>query len=135
MLAPTTALPRVPSVSPSSWRSRSRIDTAPDLTVSTYFTSQGYIDSNPDVVARFTRAMNRSLEYAQTHPDEVRRIVTTYTEIPKEAAAKMKLPVWHADMNVPTIELTARLSREYGFLEKEPDLGTLIHEAGEGGTS
>jgi NitT/TauT family transport system substrate-binding protein len=111
------------------------IDTAPDLTVSTYFTSQGYIDSNPDVVERFTRAMNRSLEYAQTHPDGVRRIVTTYTEIPKEAAAKMKLPVWHADMNVPTIELTARLSREYGFLEKEPDLGTLIHEAGEGGTS
>ena len=111
------------------------IDTAPDLTVSTYFTSQAYIDSNPDVVERFTRAMNRSLEYAQTHPDEVRRIVTSYTEIPKEAAAKMKLPVWHEDMNVPTIELTARLSREYGFLEKEPDLGTLIHEAGEGGTS
>ena len=111
------------------------IDTASDLTVSIYFTSRGHIDSDPDVVERFTRARNRSLEYAQTHPDDVRRIVTTYTEIPKEAAAKMKLPVWHADMNVPTIELTARLSREYGFLEKEPDLGTLIHAAGEGGTS
>lgn len=57
------------------------------------------------------------------------------TEIPKEAAAKMKLPVWHEDMNVPTIDLTARLSREYGLLEEEPDPGQADPRDRGGGTS
>jgi len=111
------------------------IDTAPDLTVSAYFTSDRFIKENPGVAERFIRAMNRSLEFAAANPDEVRRIVTTYTEIPEQAAARMKLPVWHSDLNLPTIELTARLSREYGFLEKPPDIDAMIHKPDQGATS
>jgi NitT/TauT family transport system substrate-binding protein len=100
--------------------------TAPDYTVATYFASREYIEGNEDVIDRFVRAMNKSLDYAQDNPDAVREIVTTYTEIPPEAAEAIVLPQWRADLNEPTIEQTAQLAEEYGFIESQPDLGELI---------
>ena len=64
------------------------VNTAPDLTVATYFTSKQYAEENPDVMKRFVTAMEQSLEYAQNNPDAVRDILTEYTEIPPEAAAE-----------------------------------------------
>jgi NitT/TauT family transport system substrate-binding protein len=100
-------------------------ETVPDLTVATYFTSKPYIEANAAVVDRFVQAMTRSLEYAQSNEDEVRDIVLEYTEIPPEAAKAMSLPQWRADLNLPTIERTAQLAEEYGFIEEQPDLDEL----------
>ena len=104
------------------------VRTAPDLTVATYFTSKQYAEENADVVDRFVRAMNKSLTYAQSHPDEVRDVLLDYTEIPPEAAEQIKLPVWRPDLNRPTIELLSRLSLKYGLIEQQPDLDELIRE-------
>jgi NitT/TauT family transport system substrate-binding protein len=78
--------------------------------------------------------MNRSLQYAQAHPDEVRAIVPTYTKIPKTVAAKMKLPYWSTDLNRPSIELVGQQSVKFGAIEDQPDLGELIW-SGAGGSS
>jgi NitT/TauT family transport system substrate-binding protein len=102
--------------------------TAPELTVATYFASRQYIEQNGDVVGRFVRAMSKSLEYAQENPEEARDVVPEYTEIPPEAAEAMTLPQWSSDLNEPTIEKTAELAEQYGFIEEQPDLGELIHE-------
>jgi NitT/TauT family transport system substrate-binding protein len=102
------------------------VRTAPDLTVATYFTSKQYAEENSDVVDRFVRAMNKSLEYAQSHPDEVRDILLDYTEIPPEAVEAIKLPIWRTDLNEPTIERLSELSAKYGLIEEEPDLNELI---------
>jgi NitT/TauT family transport system substrate-binding protein len=104
------------------------VRTAPDLTVATYFTSTQYAQENADVVDRFVRAMNKSLTYAQSHPDEVRDVLLDYTEIPPEAAEQIKLPIWRPDLNEPTIELLSELSLKYGLIEEQPDLGELIRE-------
>jgi NitT/TauT family transport system substrate-binding protein len=102
--------------------------TAPRLTVASYFTTKQYLAQNPDVVARFVTAMNKSLNYAQTHPAEVRKIVLTYTKIPPPAAQKMNLPQWSPDIGRPTIEKEAQLAQEYGFLKKPPDVDDLIRQ-------
>jgi NitT/TauT family transport system substrate-binding protein len=104
------------------------VRTAPDLTVATYFTSKQYAEENPEVVDRFVRAMNKSLEYAQSHPDEVRKVLLDYTEIPPEAAEAIKLPVWRTDLNEPTIERLSELSQKYGLIESQPDLNELIRD-------
>ena len=104
------------------------VRTAPDLTVATYFTSTQYAEENADVVDRFVAAMNRSLEYAQSNPDEVRDVLLDYTEIPPEAAEQIKLPIWRTDLNEPTIELLAELSQKYGLIEETPDLDALIRD-------
>jgi NitT/TauT family transport system substrate-binding protein len=104
------------------------VRTAPDLTVATYFTSTQYAEQNPDVVDRFVEAMNKSLTYAQSHPDEVRQVLLDYTEIPPEAAEQIKLPTWRPDLNEPTIERLSELSLKYGLIEEQPDLDELIRE-------
>jgi NitT/TauT family transport system substrate-binding protein len=104
------------------------VRTAPDLTVATYFTSKQYAQENGDVVDRFVDAMNRSLTYAQSNPDEARDVLLDYTEIPPEAAEQIKLPVWRPDLNEPTIELLSKLSLKYGLIEEQPDLDELIRD-------
>jgi ABC-type nitrate/sulfonate/bicarbonate transport system substrate-binding protein len=104
------------------------VRTAPDLTVATYFTSTQYAEENADVVDRFVKAMNRSLTYAESHPDEVREVLLDYTEIPPEAAEQIQLPIWRPDLNEPTIERLSELSLKYDLIEEEPDLDELIRE-------
>jgi NitT/TauT family transport system substrate-binding protein len=102
------------------------VNTAPDLTVATYFTSKQYAEENPEVVERFVTAMQESLDYAQQNPDAVRDTLTEYTQIPPEAAASIKLPQWRQDITLDTVELLSQLSLEYGLIESEPDLNELI---------
>jgi NitT/TauT family transport system substrate-binding protein len=103
-------------------------EVAPKLTVATYFATTPYIEKNKDVVARFRRAINKSLEYSEAHPDVVRKVVLTYTKIPPPAAKGMVLPHWQSDMNRPTIETTSQLAKKYGFLKEEPNLDDLIKQ-------
>jgi len=102
------------------------VNTAPDLTVATYFASRQYIDENPAVIDRFVKAMSKSLDYAQKNPDEARRILTTYTMIAPEVAERIRLPVWRSELTIPTIERLSKLSLRYGLIEREPDLEALI---------
>src|SRR5918997_862549 len=102
------------------------VNTAPDLTVATYFTSKQYAEENADVVDRFVTAMEQSLEYAQSNPDAVREILGEYTQIPPEVAQEITLPQWRADLTVDTIERLSQLSLEYGLIESEPNLNELI---------
>ena len=102
------------------------VNTAPDLTVATYFTSKQYAAENPEVVEAFVTAMEQSLDYAQQNPDAVRQILLEYTQIPPEAVENIKLPQWRQDITTDTVELLSQLSLEYGLIESEPDLGELI---------
>ncbi|MEV2216761.1 ABC transporter substrate-binding protein [Streptomyces sp. NPDC050997] len=102
------------------------IDIAPDLTVALYFTSQQYLQKNPDVVKRFQEATAESLAYADAHPDEVRAIVTTYTKIPAAVLERVTLPKWPAEANRPSIEALAKLGQEDGLFKTAPDLDKLL---------
>ena len=101
---------------------------ADHLTIAAYFTSDEVIESDPEMVASFARAMNRSLEFAQENPDEVRRIVTTYTQIPDEAAQEMVLSYFSPDLNVPSLERLAEAGTEQGIFDEQPAVEDLIHQ-------
>jgi NitT/TauT family transport system substrate-binding protein len=101
---------------------------APNYTVATYFATKQYATQNKDVLDRFVRAINKSMTYAQSHPDVVRQVVPTYTKIPKDVAAKMRLPQWSTDLNEPTIRQTVDLAQKYGYIKDKPNLNDLIRE-------
>jgi NitT/TauT family transport system substrate-binding protein len=103
-------------------------ETAPNYAVATYFVTKQYAAQNKDVIDRFVRAINKSLDYAQSHPDLVRQVVPTYTKIPKDVAAKIRLPQWSADLNRPSIQQTADLAQKYGFIKDKPSLNDLIRQ-------
>jgi NitT/TauT family transport system substrate-binding protein len=104
----------------------SYVDTAPNLVVATYFTSQQMLSSNPDLVKRFTEAMKESLAYADGNPDEARQIIGTYTQIAPDVIAKMTLPKWPADINRPAVQTLADLALSDGLLTKAADLNALL---------
>jgi NitT/TauT family transport system substrate-binding protein len=104
------------------------VETLPSFPNGVYVASESYIAENGDVVDRFARAMNKSLDYADTHPDEVRRIIPTYTETPEEAAAKLRLPAFDAELDRKGIELEAELTAKYGIIEEAPSYEELVRE-------
>ncbi|MEU4654701.1 ABC transporter substrate-binding protein [Streptomyces sp. NPDC023723] len=104
----------------------SMVDIAPDLTVAMYFTSTRYAQQNPATVQKFQQATAESLAYADSHPDEVREIVTTYTKIPADVLAEVTLPKWPAEPNRSSIEALAKLGEEGGLFKQDPDLDALL---------
>jgi NitT/TauT family transport system substrate-binding protein len=104
------------------------VETLPNFPNGVYVASEQYIAENGDVVDRFARAMNKSLEYAQANPEEVRRIIPTYTETPEAAAAKLRLPVFDAELDRKGIELEAELTAKYGIIDEAPAYEDLVRE-------
>ena len=104
----------------------SLVDTAPDLSVAMYFTSKELLGENPDLVRRFTDAMNESLTYADAHPDEVRQILPTYTKIGPEIIPDLVLPKWPTDINTKSVETIAELAEQEKILPKKPDIADLM---------
>jgi NitT/TauT family transport system substrate-binding protein len=101
------------------------VATDPHMTVATYFASSDYVSKNKDVVTRFVKAVDKSLDYATAHPDAVRQIVGTYAKIPPAALNEMVLPYWSHDLNKPSIDKVVDLMVKYGIVSSKPDLSHL----------
>jgi NitT/TauT family transport system substrate-binding protein len=102
------------------------VDFDPELDIAGYFTLGATIESDPDLVDAFAEAMNESLEYAAAHPDEVREIVSTYTEIDPDVLAKITLPSFRVEFSEDAAAKLGAAAAEYGTLTAEPDLSTLL---------
>ncbi|MFB7336873.1 PhnD/SsuA/transferrin family substrate-binding protein [Streptomyces adustus] len=102
------------------------VDVAPNLTVAMYFTSTQYAQQNPEVVKKFQEATAESLAYADSHPDEVRDVVTTYTKIPASVLAQVTLPKWPAAADRASIEALEKLGQQDGLFKTAPDLDKLL---------
>jgi NitT/TauT family transport system substrate-binding protein len=101
-------------------------EAAPSLTVAVYFASKQLIAANPDLVKRFAEAMKESLAYADAHGDEVRSVLTTYTQIKADQAAKLILPKWPPDVNAASVRTLADLAKGDGVLTKDVNVGDLL---------
>jgi NitT/TauT family transport system substrate-binding protein len=104
----------------------SYVDTALNLTVATYFTGLQQKVDNPGMVKRFTAAMQESLAYADDHPDEARKIISSYTEIDPATIEKLTLPKWPADVNRDSMQTLADLALEDGLLAKPAHVENLF---------
>ena len=102
------------------------VATDPALMVGLYFTSQTYADKNPEVVEEFTSAMNKSLEYASSHPDEVRAILSTYTDIDATVQKDLVLPDWPSEINTESIDKLGQLMTDDGLVDSKPDTSALL---------
>ncbi len=103
-------------------------ETDPMLDIAGYFTNQDRIESDPDLVDSFATAMNRSLEFANENPDEVRNILTEYTQIDDETREEIVLPEFRPEFDLGAAELLGEYAAKYGTLDEEPDLDALFPE-------
>lgn len=97
-----------------------------NLEVAMYFTSQAYADENPDIVERFTNALNKSLAFADDNPDMAREVLGTYTNIDPAVAEAAVLPRWPGEINRESVQLLAELAEGDGLISAVPDLDALL---------
>jgi NitT/TauT family transport system substrate-binding protein len=102
------------------------VEMSPKLDIAGYFTTDKFIAENKDLTEKFTAAMNKSLDYAQQHPDEVRAIVGTYTKIDEATRAKMTLPAFRAEFDRQAAATVGDAAVKYGTLKHKPDLEKLF---------
>lgn len=98
----------------------------PELDIAGYFTTSEKVQSEPELTEKFTRAMNKSLEYAQENPQEVRDIVGTYTEIDAETLAELTLPEYRPEFSREAAQTLGEAATKYGTLSEAPNLDELL---------
>ncbi|MEO6944072.1 MAG: ABC transporter substrate-binding protein, partial [Lacisediminihabitans sp.] len=98
----------------------------PKLDIAGYFTTDKTYKEKPELVKAFQTAMNKSLEYADAHPDEVKQIVTTYTKMTADQLDKMVLPKFNVAFNKESLTKLGAAAAKYGTISKAPDLGELL---------
>jgi NitT/TauT family transport system substrate-binding protein len=107
-------------------------ETAPNLSIASYFGADTYLEENPEVAKGFARAMRRSLAYARDHPDEARAVIPTYSPVKGKVLREMQLANWSPDLNVESIQLTYELARKYGVLDRDLDIEDVLPRDSEG---
>jgi NitT/TauT family transport system substrate-binding protein len=101
-------------------------DIAPSLMIAAYFTTTDYARANPDVVKRFTAAINKSLSYASEHPDEARAALLTYTKIDKAITDKLNLPRWTPQIDRASVDVLADFMVQDKLVTARPDVTALL---------
>jgi NitT/TauT family transport system substrate-binding protein len=94
--------------------------------LSSYFASKKYIEGNADTVKAFVDAVNEANDYAQKNPDEVRRIIPTYTAIKPEVAQKMAIGQFLTSIDRETFDVVGKYMHEFGWIKEQPDLDALL---------
>lgn len=105
-------------------------ETYPGLQIATYFTSEQTKAKDPELVKSFVAAMDEALAYATAHPDEARAVVSTYTKITPDVAAKVVLPGWPAKLDEASLTAVGQAAKKYGTLKNEPDVKGLFGQDG-----
>ena len=102
------------------------VEMHPELDIAGYFTKAETIQGKADLTQKFTRAMNKSLEYAQANPQEVRDIVGSYTKIDDAARAAIVLPRYRVEFNQDAFKTLGDAAAKYGTLAKAPNADELL---------
>jgi NitT/TauT family transport system substrate-binding protein len=102
----------------------------PGMALQLMFTSGALVESDPDLVADMTAALNETLEFAEQNPDAVRAQITTVNpNIPEEAAANVRLEGFGTDLHIEETTQIGELMLDEGFIENDPDIEGLFESA------
>ena len=91
-----------------------------------YYMSKQFIAANPGIVDKFRRALQKSSDYANAHPDETRAKIVTQTSANADLIKAAPLPFYTAEIDRATIEKEAQFAVKYGVIQKAPDLSALV---------
>jgi NitT/TauT family transport system substrate-binding protein len=100
--------------------------TASRLPLGVYYATTKWIGDNKAAAASFSKVIKRANAYANAHPDEVRRVVPTFTKIPAAAAKTMALTVDSQSFSQANIDLIGRLMVKHKLVDELPDLNQIF---------
>lgn len=90
--------------------------TDPNLSVASYFASKQWAAQNPEALAAFKRAVDKSMKHASENPDAVRAVLPEYTSIDADTAGRIGLPAFPSTFNDESITKLIEYSEKQGLL-------------------
>jgi NitT/TauT family transport system substrate-binding protein len=103
-------------------------ETAPEGATSGYFTVQPYLEGHGDIVDAFARAMAKSVEYANSHPDKVHAQIAEYTGLDAAAIEGMIIPTFTAELTQSGLDTMIGQLQDQGWLDTVPDAASMVRE-------
>jgi len=97
------------------------VESFPGTTIGYYITSGAFAEQNPEVVAGFQRAMDRSNEFATENPDRVREVIVENLEIDPELVDLTNLAVYAPGLDEQSVKDIAAAAVTHGMISAEPD--------------
>jgi NitT/TauT family transport system substrate-binding protein len=102
--------------------------TEPGMAIGSYFSSDEFIEENPDVIDRFIAGVTAAGEYVAENPDEFREALVDLADLDPEVAAAVNIPAWGGPVDVPSVELIGELMVRYGLLDEVPPMEDVVYE-------
>jgi NitT/TauT family transport system substrate-binding protein len=91
-----------------------------------YFMATSFLKEHPGLLERWQRAVQRSSDYANEHPDEVRALIVERVKTPADLVAAAPLPFYTAELDTDAIKKEAQFAVKYGVIDKAPSLDDLV---------
>jgi NitT/TauT family transport system substrate-binding protein len=91
-----------------------------------YAAREDWVQKNTALMRKFRTAINRSLTYAQSHPDEIRALLPAATR-------NIRLATWSPLIDRPQLLALARYSKEFGVISTLPNFTKFAPNFIEGG--
>ncbi len=91
-----------------------------------YFSAKSFIDAHPGFAAKWRAALQKSSDYANAHPDEVRASIVSVDGMDQTLAAAAPVPNYSAELDTDAIQKEASWLVKYKVIQgAAPDVSTM----------
>jgi NitT/TauT family transport system substrate-binding protein len=101
-------------------------DAAAGLDTMVTFTSGEVVEGDAALVADFVAAMNESLAYAESNPDDVRETLVGFLDMEQELADRVNIETFTSEVNVDALRTLGDLAVQDGLLTEAADLDAML---------
>lgn len=101
------------------------------IPISEYVSTKSFIQTNPDVIARFVRAYNKGVDWVDANQGKQAwfDLISSYTRLPVEKVKDLTPPLFLKTLQKPQIEQVVNLMRENGMVKGNFDVDSILHES------
>ncbi|MBM9432413.1 ABC transporter substrate-binding protein [Flaviflexus equikiangi] len=102
----------------------------PNSTLGYYITSGDFADENPETVAAFQRALDRTNEYASENHDKLRELAVSEIGLTEDVASRIAFATFEPGLDTESVETYAKAAVDFGIISKEPDYSSIFVQPG-----
>jgi NitT/TauT family transport system substrate-binding protein len=91
-----------------------------------FYMAKSFVADHPGIVDKWRRALQKSSDYANAHPDEVRATIIKQTSANPDLVASAPLPEYTAKIDQGTVEKEVQFAVKYGVIKQAPAYTSLV---------
>jgi NitT/TauT family transport system substrate-binding protein len=101
--------------------------------IASWFASDKWLQKNKQTAQAFVKALNRGVDALNAEPQKTREVITKWTGLPPQIAAKVTLPVYDKVLSEKDLQPTVDLSQKYKLIPRPIKARDLISEVAPAG--